>query len=272
MNAMSPEFAQIKSGMKSSWMAGDFGEVAKYTAKEGEACVNRIGISRGSRILDVACGTGNTAIPAARLGADVTGVDIAPNLIEQASRRAKAENLSVRFQEGDAEQLAFADAEFDYVVTMYGAMFAPRPERVAAELIRVCRSGGTIVMANWTPEGFVGRNLDVTSSFVPPPPGIPSPILWGQEDVVRERFGTAVSHIQFTRQKALFEYPFPPGRVVEFFREYFGPTKVAFSRLDLADQAQLAKALERLWHEHNQSPTGNTQVEAEYLEVRATRS
>ena len=272
MDAASPQFRQLKSALKSSWMAGDFGEVAKYTAKEGEACVNRTKISRGSRVLDVACGTGNTAIPAARLGAEVTGVDIAPNLLEQAARRAKAENLSVRFQEGDAEQLPFADSEFDYVVTMYGAMFAPRPERVAAELTRVCKSGGTIVMANWTPEGFVGKSFGVTATFVPPPPDIPAPILWGREDVVRERFGNAVSHIQSTRQKALFEYPFPPEEMVEFFRQYFGPTKVAFSRLDPQGQSQLAKALESLWREYNQSLDGNTKVEAEYLEVFATRS
>src|SRR5262249_40909394 len=156
--------------------------------------------------------------------------------------------------------------QFDYVVTMYGAMFAPRPERVAAELTRVCKAGGTIVMANWTPEGFVGRNFAATSKYAPPPPGIPAPFLWGKENVVRERFGNAVSHIHFTRQKALFDYPFRPEQVVEFFRAYFGPTKVAFSRLDVDGQSQLAKVLESLWHESNQSLDGNTKVEAEYLE------
>src|SRR6185503_9866826 len=137
MDSASPQFTQLKSALKSTWMAGDFGAIAKYTAKEGEEFVSRIGVQPGTRVLDVACGTGNTAIPAARLGGDVTGVDIATNLLEQAAKRAKADNLRARFQEGDAEQLPFGNAEFDYVVTMYGAMFAPRPDRVAAELLRV---------------------------------------------------------------------------------------------------------------------------------------
>ena len=127
-------------------------------------------------------------------------------------------------------------------------------------------------MANWTPEGFVGKNFGVTARFVPPPPGIPAPILWGREDVVRERFGSGAAEIQTTRQHALFDYPFPPERVVSLFREYFGPTKVAFSKLDPEGQLKLAQALEALWHEHNQSSNGNTKVEGEYLEVRATRA
>ena len=272
MDALSPQLSQLKSSLKSTWMAGDFGEIAKYTAKEGEDFVKRIGVPPGARVLDVACGTGNTAIPEARLGAEVIGVDIAVNLLQQAQQRAQAENLNARFQEGDAEQLPFGDAEFDYVITMFGAMFAPRPERVAAELLRVCKPGGTIAMANWTPEGFVGKNFMLTSKFVPPPPGIPAPILWGKEEVVRERFGAGVSEIKFARRQASFEYPFPPAQVVTLFREYFGPTKVAFSRLDPAGQEQMAKALESLWSEGNQATEGKTLVPAEYLEVKAIRA
>lgn len=272
MDPSSPQFAQLKSALKATWMAGDFGEIAKHTAKEGEEFVNRIGLQPNTRVLDVACGTGNTAIPAARLGADVTGVDIATNSLEQAAKRAKAEQLRARFQEGDAEQLPFGDAEFDYVVTMYGAMFAPRPDRVASELLRVCKPGGTIAMANWTPEGFVGKTFRTMSEHVPPPPGIPAPILWGREDVVRERFGKGAATIRTERRPARFDYPFPPEEVVSFFRQHFGPTQVAFSRLDTEGQEQLTKALTGLWREHNQSSNGRTLVEAEYLEVHAVRA
>lgn len=272
MDPSSPQFAQLKSALKATWSAGDFGEIAKHTTKEAEQFVNRIGIQRGARVLDVACGTGNTAIPAARFGADVTGVDIATNLLQQAANRAKTEQLRARFQDGDAEQLPFGDAEFDYVVTMYGAMFAPRPDRVAAELLRVCKPGGTIAMANWTPDGFVGKTFRTMSEHVPPPPGIPAPILWGREDVVRERLGNGAATIRTERRPARFDYPFPPEEVVGFFRQYFGPTQVAFSRLDAEGQEKLTKALTALWREHNQSPNGRTLVEAEYLEVHAVRA
>ena len=167
MNASSPQFAQLKSAMKSTWMAGDFGEIAKYAAREGENFVARLQLKPGQRVLDVACGTGNTAIPAARSGTDVIGVDIATNLLEQARRRAGAENLSVKFQEGDAEDLPFGDGEFDGVITMFGAMFAPRPERAAAELLRVCKPGGVVAMANWTPEGFIGKTFRATAQLAP---------------------------------------------------------------------------------------------------------
>ena len=272
MDPSSPQFTQLKSALKSTWMAGDFGEIAKHTAKEGEEFISRLGISPAARVLDVACGTGNTAIPAARLGADVIGVDIAPNLLEQAAQRTASEQLRAHFQEGDAEQLPFGDAEFDYVVTMYGAMFAPRPDRVASELLRVCKPGGTIAMANWTPEGFVGKTFRAMSEHVPPPPGIPAPILWGREDVVHERLGRGTSSIRTERRPARFDYPFPPEEVVNFFRQYFGPTQVAFSKLDSEGQKKLTAVLTSLWREHNQSPNGRTLVEAEYLEVHAMRA
>lgn len=272
MDSLPAQFAQLKSALKASWMAGDFGKIAEYSAKEEEDFVSRIGIRPGTRVLDVACGTGNTAIPAARAGVDVTGVDIAINLLEQAAQRAKSENLQARFHEGDAEQLPFGDAQFDYVVTMYGAMFAPRPDRVAAELLRVCKPGGTIAMANWTSEGFVGKNFKITAKHVPPPPEIPAPILWGDENVVRQRFGDSVSELNTRRQMAHFRYPFAPHDVVEFFREYFGPTKMAFLRLGEEAQQQLAAELESLWTEHNQDSNGGTAVDAEYLEVHAVRA
>lgn len=269
---MSGDFAQLKAGMKAAWMAGDFGQIATYSAKSAEEFVERTSIIRGTRVLDVACGTGNVAIPAARAGAVVTGIDIAPNLLAQARARASGEQLQIQFHEGDAECLPYPDASFDVVLTMFGAMFAPRPEQVAAELLRVCRPGGLIAMANWTPEGFVGKTFQLTAKLAPPPPGVPAPVLWGDEDTVRQRFSKEVSELSLTREKVLFDYPFPPDEVVAFFRQYFGPTQMAFKRLDPGGQAALASQLESLWREHNRAGTGRTRVEVEYLDVRAIRS
>jgi len=252
-------------------MAGDFGQVAGYITEEAENFVERLGIQPGMKVLDVACGTGNTAIPGARKGAEVTGVDIAPNLLEQARKRAADEGLKIRFQEGDAEELPYQDQAFDVVLTMFGAMFAPRPQRVAAELVRVCKPGGLIAMANWTPRGFVGKTFQVTAKMVPPPP-VPPPLLWGEESVVRQRFGDAVVKLNCVPQKMHFKYPFPPKDVVWFFRRYFGPTQMAFSRLDETGQAALAAQLESVWLEHNLATDGTTAVEGEYLDVRAIRA
>ncbi|HKH97541.1 MAG TPA: class I SAM-dependent methyltransferase [Candidatus Sulfotelmatobacter sp.] len=179
MPTNSPDFAHLKSGMKATWMAGDFGQIANYIAGEAEDFVERLGIQSGAELLDVACGTGNSAIPAAKAGAKVTGVDIATNLLEQAKKRAADEQLDIRFEEGDAEELPYADQSFDVVLSMFSAMFAPRPERVAAELLRVCKPGGRIAMANWTPHGFIAKTNQVTAKMVPPPPGVPPPVLWG---------------------------------------------------------------------------------------------
>jgi ubiquinone/menaquinone biosynthesis C-methylase UbiE len=272
MQTATPDFAQLKSGMKASWMAGDFGQIANYTVPVAEEFVERIGIKTGSRVLDVACGTGNTALPAARTGASVTGVDIAPNLLEQARKRAAAEGLEIRFDEGDAEQLPYPDQSFDVVLTMFGAMFAPRPDTVAAELMRVCKPGGLIAMANWTREGFVGKTFLLTAKMVPPPPGIPAPVLWGDEQTVRQRFASGISSLNMTRQRMQFSYPLAPKEVVAFFRQYFGPTQMAFSRLDQAGQTALAAQLEALWTEYNTANDGSTRIEGEYLDVRAIRA
>ena len=271
MQTSAPDLTQLKSGMKAMWMAGDFGQIANFTAREGENFVNRIGIIPGAQLLDVACGTGNSAIPAARAGANVTGVDIATNSLEQAKKRAAAEKLPIRFEEGDAEDLSYPDASFDLVLTMFGAMFAPRPEKVAAELLRVCKPGGVIAMANWTPQGFVGKTFQLTAKMVPPPP-VPPPVMWGDESVVNQRLGAGTKQISCTRQNALFKYPFPPKQVVAFFRDHFGPTQMAFAKLDEAGQAALAAQMEALWREHNLANDGVTEVKAEYLDVRAIRA
>jgi SAM-dependent methyltransferase len=265
------DMQQLKEKMRATWMAGDFGKIAEYSANDAEAFVEALNVTPGMQVLDVACGTGNLTIPAARKGAQVTGVDIATNLLGQARARAEAEGVEIAFQEGDAEQLAFPDEHFDLVMSMFGAMFAPDPERVASELARVCRHGGRIAMANWTPESFTGKMFRLSSRYVPPPVELPAPTLWGDEAVVRLRFRDHGVEIKTMPRRILFEYPLSPREVVEFFREYFGPTKVAFSRLDAAGQDEYRDALEKLWSEHNQAKDGRTVIQNEYLEVIGTR-
>ena len=266
------DFEALKIRLKAAWMAGDFGEVAKSIEPHAEQFIARRRIKAGMRVLDVACGTGNLAIPASRAGALVSGVDIATNLVEQARARAMREGLNIRFDEGDAEELPYAEASFDLVVSMYGAMFAPRPERATAELVRVCRPGGQIAMANWTPDGFIGQMLKTTSTHVPPPAGIPAPALWGDEATVRERFRNHISELQLTKVPVPFVYPFSAVETVEFYRTYYGPTQRAFAALPEDRQSALRRDLEDLWAEHNQATDGTTYVEAEYLEVVATRA
>ena len=264
------ELEGLKSKMKATWMSGDFDKVAQVYERDAAAFVERLALAPGTRVLDVACGTGNQSFPAARAGADVTGIDIATNLIETARARAGAEGLNVNFDEGDAEQLPYAAASFDVVMTMFGAMFAPRPETTADELLRVCRPGGRVAMANWTPAGFIGRMFKATAAHVPPP-GIPSPLLWGDEATVRGRLRDGVSEFYFNRRMVSFRLNMTPEQTVDFFRTWYGPTLRAFAALDADGQAALRRDLTRLWSEHNRATDGTTHVESEYLEVVATK-
>src|SRR5919112_4872338 len=249
---MATEMESLKGRLKATWMAGDYGHAAKYLEPGALEFLARLPIQTGTRMLDVACGAGQIAFPAAHAGAQVTGVDIATNLIEQARARAQAEGVNVRFDEGDAELLSYEDASFDLVVSLIGAMFTPRPERVAAELVRVCRPGGRTVMANWTPEGFVGQMFKIIGKHVPPPPLMPSPLLWGDEATVRGRLSDGVAELRLTKRRYPFNYPFPPSEVVEHFRTYYGSMNRAFAALDAAGQAEgLRGDLEQLWTEHN---------------------
>ena len=268
---MTPEMEALKTRLKATWMSGDYGHFATYLEAGALEFLSRIRIEPGARILDVACGAGQTAIPMSRAGAKVTGVDIATNLIEQARARARAENLDARFEEGDAEMLPYPDGSFDIVLSLIGAMFAPRPELVAAELKRVCRPGGRIVMGNWTPTGFVGQMFKIHGKHVPPPAIMPPPVKWGDEETIRARFEDGVSHLKLGRHLYPFRYPFPPAEVVEFFRTYYGPSYKAFSALDAEKQSALRAELEQLWTEHNTATDGTTSIGAEYLEVVAIR-
>jgi 2-polyprenyl-3-methyl-5-hydroxy-6-metoxy-1,4-benzoquinol methylase len=268
---MTPAMTALKSRLKSTWEAGDYAYFAKPLEPGALEFLARHHVPPGARVLDVACGAGQMAIPMARAGADVVGLDLASNLISQARARAQTEGVRVHFDEGDAEQLPYANASFDLVISLIGAMFAPQPERVAAEFLRVCKPGGRIIMANWTPSGFVGLMFKTMAHHVPPPPNMPSPLLWGDETVVRQRFATGVKELTFTRRLYPFHYVFPPRDVVDFFRSYYGPTNRAFAALDAEGQARLRTDLERLWTQHNQSTNGSTKHTAEYLEVIAVR-
>ncbi len=274
MTDSGPSLDQIKRAMRAMWMAGDFGVVAKEIGgSAGEPFAASLPIRDGMKVLDVACGTGNVSLALARAGAVVTGLDLAPNLLEQARARAAAEGLAIRFDEGDAEALPYPDGEFDAVTSMFGAMFAPRPEVVAQEMARVLRPGGLLAMANWTPEGFSGRLFRVSGRHVPPPPGVPAPVLWGGEATVRARLERDFEQVQMERVLMEFDLPTGPAGAVEFFRTYFGPTKVAFERLDPAGQAAMATELEALWAEANvaEDPRRHVLIHNEYLRVVARR-
>lgn len=269
-----PELQAIKAKQKATWESSDFGQIAKTIMNVAEEFMERLPLRPGMRVLDVACGSGNLAVIASRRGCATQGVDIAANLIAQARERAAAERLDIEFREGDAEALPYADGEFDAVVTMFGAMFAPRPEVVASELLRVTKPGGFAAMANWTPEGFIGKMFEVFKKHVPPPPvnGIPSVMLWGNEPTVRQRLA-AFANVKQERRIAAMRYPFPPAGTVDFFRRYYGPTGKAFDALVPDAQSALRRDLVELQTVHNTAGSpGATEALAEYLEVVATRA
>ena len=274
MSTATPDISTLKAAMRATWMAGDFGVIAKTISGSGEEFIARLAIPAGTKVLDIACGTGNTALPLARAGAIVTGVDIATNLLEQARERAANEGLTINFDEGDAEALPYADASFDAVTTMFGAMFAPRPALVASEFARVLKPGGRLAMANWNPASFSGRMFKVSSNHVPPPSGVPPPVLWGDDTAVRECLAPFFTDIETHLIPIDFDMPVSPVGAVDFFRKYFGPTQMAFARLDEAGQAAMAADLVNLWSGANVSPDpeSHTLVKNEYLQITATRT
>ena len=265
------ELDQLKTRLKATWMTGDYDVFSRYMEKDAEVFYQRLGVQPGTRLLDVGCGAGQLALVAARASAKVTGCDISTNWLEKARARASAEGLDIAFEEGDAEALPYKDGQFDVVVSLIGAMFAPRPDRVAAELTRVCRPGGMVAMANWTPGGFVGQMFKTIARHIAPS-GMPSPVLWGDETTVRERLREGIADMKLARQLYHFDYPFAPDAVVEFFRANYGPMKRQFDSLDANGQAALRSELVQLWSAHNKATGDATQVDAEYLEVIATRN
>lgn len=271
VSGLESEVEGLKARLRKIWMAGDYDRFSRHLEGSAKDFYSRLSPLPGSRLLDVACGSGQLALMAAKDGLEVTGVDIANNLVERARDRAREEGLCARFQEADAEALPFGDASFDIVASLIGAMFAPRPQLVAKELLRVCRTGGIIAMANWTPQGFVGQMFKTVSKFIAPS-GMPSPVLWGDEATVHERLGSGLSTLTLERRHYRFEYPFPPSEVVEFFRLYYGPINRAFESLDDEGGSNLRNDLERLWSSHNQFQQDQTIVLGEYLEVIGIRA
>ena len=265
---------------KALWEKGDFTRIAQSMRASGEALVNGLGITKGLEILDLGCGDGTTALPEARLGANVLGVDIAANLVEAGNRRAQEAGLTnCRFQEGDASDLnGLADDSFDLVVSIFGAMFAPRPFDVAKEMVRVCRPGGRVVMGNWIPNDptLVAQVLKISAAYSPPPPeGFVSPMTWGVEGNVIERFGGAgipAERISFARATCNFEFAGTPAEFVATFRQFYGPTMNAFDAAEKSGRSDaLQGELEELFARQNKSPSeGATSIPATYLQVTVT--
>ena len=252
---------------KALWEKGDFTQIADTMRKSGAELVSKIGVGKGIKVLDLGCGDGTTALPAAERGAQVLGVDIATNLVEAGNLRVKASGLTnIKFQEGDATNLVdLEDQSFDMVVSVFGAMFAPKPFDVAKEMVRVTRPGGKIVMGNWIPGDptLVAQILKISSAYTPPPPeGFISPMLWGVEEHVIDRFGKAgvpKENISFTRDTFTFNAPYSPSTFVEVFRKYYGPTMNAFEAAEKNGKAEaLREELEELFNRQNTTGTSDT--------------
>ena len=231
LEAPMPDLAAVKQRQQQAWSSGDFAVVASRMALVSEQLADSADLRAGWRVLDVATGSGNAAIAAARLGSTVVGVDYVPALLERGRERAAAEGLAVEFLEGDAEELPFPDACFDAVTSVFGAMFAPDHGRAAAELLRVSRAGGTIALASWTPGGFIGELFRTTAAHVPPPPGMAAPMLWGTEGHLRELFGDGIESLAVTERTFTWRFA-APEEFVEFFRTWYGPTVKAFAALE----------------------------------------
>jgi SAM-dependent methyltransferase len=266
---------------KALWEKGDFTRIADTMRESGEALAATLGVGPGVKVLDLGSGDGTTAVPEAQLGAEVLGVDIARNLVEAGNRRAQALGLAgLRFQEGDASNLeGLADGAFDLVVSIFGAMFAPRPQDVAREMVRVVKSGGRVVMGNWIPGDptLVAQILKISSAYSPPPPeGFVSPMLWGVEDEVRARFaaaGVPAGNIAFARETWMFRSSSPPAAVLDLFRLYYGPTMNAFEAAEKNGVAdRLREELVALFESQNASPDkARSAIPATFLRVTATK-
>jgi len=268
---LAPDFAAIKTKQQATWASGDFGQVGVRLQIVGESLADAADIQAGQRVLDVAAGNGNASLAAARRFADVTSTDYVPALLEEGRRRAEADDLPMTFQVADAEALPFADRSFDAALSTFGVMFAPNQERAAAELLRVVTPGGTIGLANWTPEGFLGDLFRVVGSFVAPPAGLRSPMAWGTEPRLVELFGPGASAIRAERKVYAFRYA-SPEHFVDFFRAYYGPIHRAFAALDAPKQEAFHAALTELARKWNRNGNGSLVVPGEYLEVVITRS
>jgi SAM-dependent methyltransferase len=263
----SSPFAAIKQRQQGTWASGDFSVVAARIVYQAEQLCETADLQAGWRVLDVATGSGNAALAAARRGCEAVGIDYVPALLERGRIRAEAEHLSVEFREGDAEQLPFPAATFDAVVSIYGVMFAPDHHRAASELLRVCRPGGRIALACWTPHGFIGETFRLFARFLLPTPGLQSPVLWGDEAYQRELFGQSAASVAAYPRTAIFRYRSAEENV-EFFRTYYGPTLRAFEALPAERQAALHDELIALVRRYDRNGgSGPIAIAADYLET-----
>jgi ubiquinone/menaquinone biosynthesis C-methylase UbiE len=265
-----PDLGAIKQRQQATWAAGDFGQIGVRLQIVGESLCEAVDLHSTDQVLDVAAGNGNASLAAARRFATVTSTDYVPELLDQGRERARADRLPISFQVADVEQLPFPDESFDVVLSTYGVMFAPDQARAASEMLRVVRPGGRIGLANWTPDGFIGRLFDAVSAFVPPPAGLRSPMEWGTETRLVELFGPRAGDIRTERKSYVFRYR-SAAHWVEIFRTYYGPTFKTFAALDEAGRQALDAALHELLREQNRSKRGALVVPGDYLEVVVTK-
>ena len=270
LEAPTPDLAAVKQRQQQAWASGDFAMVASRIVLVAEQLCDSADLHAGWRVLDVATGSGNAAIAAARHGCTAVGVDYVPTLLERGRVRAEAEGLDVELLEGDAEALPFPDASFDAVTSVFGSMFAPDHEPAAAELLRVCRPGGTIALATWAPQGFIGDLFRTVGAHVPPPAGVRSPMLWGTESHLRELFGDGIVGLETAERTFTFRFR-SPEEFVSFFRTWYGPTLKAFAALEGDARDALEHDLVALARRYNRLGDGATAIPSTYIEAVAVR-
>jgi ubiquinone/menaquinone biosynthesis C-methylase UbiE len=266
-----PDLEAVKARQHAAWSSGDYAEIGTRLQIVGESLCEAVDLRAGSRVLDVAAGNGNASLAAARRFCQVTASDYVPALLERARERSRADRLEIEFREADAEQLPFADASFDVVLSSFGVMFTPNQERAAAELLRVCRPGGKIGLANWTPESFIGQLFKTLGKYLPPPAGVKSPALWGTQVRLAELFSGKVESIDAQRRDYVFRYR-SPAHWLEVFRTWYGPLHKAFGALDTQNQQALAEDIQALMTRLNRAKDGTLVLPSEYLEVVAVRA
>jgi len=266
-----PDLEAVKARQQAAWSSGDYAEIGTRLNIVGESLCEAVDLRAGSRVLDVAAGNGNASLAAARRFARVTASDYVPALLERAAERARADRLEIERREADAEKLPFADASFDVVLSTFGVMFTPNQERAAAELARVCRPGGKIGLANWTPEGFIGQLFKTLGKHLPPPAGVKSPALWGTQVRLAELFAGKVESIDAQPRHYVFRYR-SPAHWLQEFRTWYGPVHKAFGALDGDKQKALAEDIEALLSRLNRAKDGTLVVPSEYLEVVVVRA
>ena len=266
-----PDFKALKARQQAAWASGDYARIGTTLQIVGEQLCEALDVRSGQKVLDVAAGNGNVALAAARRGCDVVATDYVPALLERARERAAAERLDIEFREADAEALSFPDQSFDLVVSTFGVMFTPEQDRAAAEMTRVCKRGGKIGLANWTPEGFIGQLFKTIGKHAAPPPGVKSPALWGTRGRIAELFESRASSIEATERNFAFRYR-SPQHWLEVFKNYYGPVHKTFGALEPAAQAALERDLMTLIDRFNRSGDSSMVVPSEYLEIVITRS